>query len=400
MKAVGRQVIAATILMGIAILSGPLVAGANEADAAIVNREAPVVSVAQATRREIVARVPVTGTLVARQPVQIHAQVAGYEIREIRAEIGDKVAKGDILALLDDETLTVQLAQADAEYTRAAASVRQAESQIASAEAMLRQAQSQLERTLSLRKTGNAAQSLLDEVIATEASARASAASAADGLAVAKAQLAQSEAARDLARLHLRHTRIVAPVEGVIIARAAEIGALSGGGTPLFDMVARGEIELAADVIGTALTQISAGDAVAVELAGGGTVAGKVRLVPASVDPATRLGLAYISLDEDPRLRVGLFASGWVTTDRREALTVPLTAVLADASGERVQVVHDGVVETRAVKAGLIWDGQREILAGLAPGDLVILRAGVFFRSGDRVRPAPLPEQSVAGGTP
>ena len=71
------------------------------------------------------------------------------------------------------------------------------------------------------------------------------------------------------------------------------------------------------------------------------------------------------------------------------ALTVPLSAVLADERGERVQVVRNGVVETRPVRAGLVWQDRREILEGLEAGEQVIARAGAFFRTGDPVRAAP-----------
>ncbi|MTH78711.1 efflux RND transporter periplasmic adaptor subunit [Paracoccus aestuariivivens] len=372
---------------GMSSLPMPSVSRANEADAAIVTKEVAVVTTAKAEQIPVEARVPVTGSLVAREPVQIHANVTGYEIREIRADVGESVKAGDVLVVLDDEALVAQLAQAEAEYQRAEASVSQARSQIASAAATLTQAASQLERTRRLRQSGSAAQSVLDEVIATEASARAAAASASDGLGVANAQLAQADAARKIARLNLRHARITAPVDGVIVTRKAEIGALAGtDGEPMFTMIARGEIELAADVIETALAQIRTGDMVEVQLSGMGTINGKVRLIPAAIDPVTRLGQARISLDADPRLRIGLFASGWVITDRRDAVTVPASAVLADDEGERVQIVKDGVVETRPVKAGLTWQGQREVLEGLQPGEEVIARAGAFFRTGDEVR--------------
>ncbi len=174
------------------------------------------------------------------------------------------------------------------------------------------------------------------------------------------------------------------------MARTIRQGAISGGaGEPLFTLIAGGEVELEADVIETALSQLKPGDPAEIEVAGLGRVEGKLRLAPAAVDPLTRLGPARITLEADPRLRPGLFASGWIITDRREAVTVPSSAVLADASGERVQVVRDGQIETREVRAGLVWQGRREIIEGIAEGENVLARAGAFFRSGDQVRAAP-----------
>jgi hypothetical protein len=68
-------------------------------------------------------------------------------------------------------------------------------------------------------------------------------------------------------------------------------------------------------------------------------------------------------------------------------LTVPLSAILSDAEGDYVQVVEDGIVARRPVTPGLVWQGQREIVTGLAEGETVIARSGAFFRDGDRVRP-------------
>ncbi|WP_295048348.1 efflux RND transporter periplasmic adaptor subunit [uncultured Paracoccus sp.] len=345
-------------------------------------------TVAAAAMAEVQARVPVSGSIVARQLVQVFPQVSGYEITEILAEAGDSVTQGQVLARLSAETLSAQLEQAEAEFLRAEAGVGQAQSGIDSAAALLTQTQTVLQRLQRLRQAGTASQSVLDDAVAAEANARAQAASAADGLAVARAALAQAQASRRIARLNLEHAQITAPVAGVVVTRTAELGALAwGGADPLFTLLADGAVELSAEVIETALPQLAAGDPAEVTVAGVGAVAGRVRLVPASVDPATRLGIMRVALDAASGIRTGQFASGWIVTDLRQALTVPAGAVLADADGERVQVVAGGIVETRPVRAGLLWDGRREIVDGLQPGEQVIMRAGAFFRSGDQVRP-------------
>lgn len=391
MTAACRITRAATLALAL-MFSLSAAAPAETAGAVEPSLELPLVTLASAEPSQIEARVPVSGSLVARRQVQIHANVTGHEIKGIVADVGDRVKMGDVLAWLSDDVLSAQFAQATAEYQRAEAAVRQAESQIDSAVATLTEAASALERTRSLRKSGNASQAVLDQAVATAASARAAAASASDGLGVATAALAQADATRRIARLNLGYARITAPVEGVVVARTAERGAISGtGGEPLFTIIAGGEIELAADVIETSLAQLQPGDAAELQIAGLGKLAGRLRLAPASVDPVTRLGLARVALDPDPRLRLGLFASGWIVTDRREALTVPLTAILADDAGERVQVVRDGMIETRPIRAGLIFQDRREILDGLRAGEQVVARAGAFFRSGDHVRPAPAP---------
>lgn len=348
----------------------------------------PSVTVEAAARSQVQARVPVSGTVVARQEAQVFPRVSGYEIVEILAEAGDSVAQGQVLARLATDTLSAQLEQARAEHRRAEAGVRQAQSTIDSTQALLTQAQATLERVQRLRTGGTAAQSALDDAVAAEANARAQAASAADGLAVARAALAQAEATQRIARMNLDRAEIVAPVAGIVVDRRAELGALAGGAAdPLFTLLADGAVEVAAEVIETALPALKVGDPAEIAVAGAGTVAGRVRLVPPAVDPVTRLGVMRIALDRSDGIRIGQFASGWVITDRRQAVTVPAGAVLADDAGERVQVVQDGTVESRPVRTGVLWNGRREIVDGVTAGEQVIARSGAFFRTGDQVRP-------------
>lgn len=380
----------AAAAVALVVAAGP--AAAADPAPAVAAPVAPTVTVVSAARTEVQARVPLSGTLVARHEVQVYPEVTGFQITALQAEAGDRVAKGQELARLSDDTLRAQLAQADAEYQRAQASVSQAQSQIASTQAALTQAVTALERAQQLRRGGNASQAALDQAVVAEAAARAAAASASDGLAVAQAAQAQASAARDVAQLNLDRTVIVAPVDGRVMSRAAQLGALSAaGGDPMFTLIADGTLEMQGEVIETALLDLRPGQPVDLDVAGVGHVTGKVRQLPALVDATTRLGDVRIALPADERLRPGLFASGTITTARRVAVTVPATAVLADAGGERVQVVRGGVVESRPVRAGLLWQGAREIVEGLAEGEVVVMRAGAFFRSGDPVRPVEAP---------
>lgn len=341
----------------------------DAASESAVERSVPSVTVAPAEMAEVQARVPVVGSLIARQEVQVYSQLSGLEITEILVEAGDSVEKGQVLARLSTDTLAAQLAQADAGYQQA--------------EAAMKQAATALERVERLRSSNNASQATLDDAIAAEANAQAG--------------LAQADAARQIARLDLERAEIVAPVSGLVVERNAILGALAGGSAgPLFKLLADGEIEMSAEVIETALQGLSVGDPAEVNVAGLGNINGEVRLIPATVDPVTRLGKMRISLDAAPGLRTGLFASGSVIIARREAVTVPSTAVLSDEQGDRVQVVEDGVVRSRPVKAGLLWDGRREIVEGLEKGEQVIARSGAFFRDGDMVKAISAPQSEAA----
>ena len=394
-------------LLALTLLAVPAQAADPVAEAAPAPASAAQPATVEAARiTPVELRVPVSGSLVARSPALIYPQLSGAEVTELLAEPGDRVTRGQVLARLSQSAVKAQLAQAEAEVQRTVAAIRQASNQIDSAEATFAQALAALKRTRQLQEGGSATRAALDDVIAAEAAARAQAASARDGLAVAEAARAQAEAAVDLARLNLGWTEVTSPVDGMVSARDVQLGAMgSASGDPMFTIVSDGSIEWQAEVVETALDQLKLDDPAIASVAGLGEIRGHVRRLPAAVDPATRLGQLRITLEAADGLRTGLFASGWVIVDRHQGLTVPLTAVLDDAGGPVVQVVADGVVVTRPVLAGAIWQGRREILSGLSEGEQVITRAGAFFRDGDRVvavpadKPAETPPETATNTT-
>ena len=103
---------------------------AQEPAAQAVQVQAPTVTVAAAEMAELATRAVVSGTLVPRQEVQVYPRVAGQEVVELLADIGDSVAQGDVLARLDAATLTAQLDQARASLASAEAGIAQAEGQL------------------------------------------------------------------------------------------------------------------------------------------------------------------------------------------------------------------------------------------------------------------------------
>lgn len=377
--------------VGVAAVIAPPVRAAEEPAAApTTEMRIPRVTTAIARPSEVVAEVPVSGSLLPRTEVLIYPQVSGFIIEELVADVGDAVQAGDLLVRINASTLEAQFAQAQAEAARAEASVRQAESQIASAKASQQQAEAALARAQKLAKTGNVSGASLENAVAGAATARAATASANDGLAVAQAAVQQARAASRIAQLNLDHATIKAPVDGLISQRNGQVGAITAvGGEPLYSLIRNGEIEIEAEVIETALGQIDVGDPAMLNVAGLGPVEGRVRLISPTVDPGSRLGTIRITTPARPGLRAGTFAGGVVVTDRHMALTVPASAVQIDAGQSYVLLVREGVLSRQPVMAGLIWQDRREVIRGLSEGDMVVARAGSFFAEGDRVEPIP-----------
>jgi HlyD family secretion protein len=349
----------------------------------------PSVTVMQANHGTILGTVFVTGTLVPRDEVLVSPQIDGLAIVELLADEGDTVSRGQVLARLSREALDTQLAQISASIDRAAATIAQAKSQIVEAKATQEQAETAYARTRKLQGSGNASLETLEQrqAVALVAAARVSATMQA--LRVAEADKDLAEAKRRELQLNLAHTEIRAPADGIVIRRTARIGALASiTGEPLFRIVQNGTIELEAEVPEMALARLSLGQAAVVRLAGRTEdVPARVRLIVPEVNRTTRLGRIHLTLKPAPGLTVGIFARGAIEVDRREGILVPASSVLHEPSGPIVQVVSNGLVETRPIIPGLQAEGKIEIREGVTAGEYVVALSGTFVRNGDRVTP-------------
>ena len=358
---------------------------------------APAVAVVPAASAELVDAVVVTGTLVARDEVLVGPEIEGLRLVELLAEEGDRVTRGQVLARLSRETLDAQLAQSDAALARGAAAIAQARSQIAQAEAGLVEANAALGRARALQGSGALTEATLDQRVAAARTTEARLAAARDGLALAQAELKQFEAQRKELLVRIARTEVRAPEAGLVSRRGARLGAIASGvGEPLFRLIARGEVELDAEIPESRLVKLAPGQPVAVTLADGRAIRGRVRLVGPEVERATRLGRVRVALDPDPALRVGSFARGVVEAARTRAVAVPASAVLHGEASARLLVVAGERVEVRRVRLGLAVDGLAQVVEGVAEGELVVARAAGFLHDGDLVRPI-LPEPVATG---
>jgi HlyD family secretion protein len=349
---------------------------------------APVVTVARVAKADFVETVLATGSLVAREEILVGPEVEGLRITEVVADEGQRVKKDDVLARLVADTLDAQMAASDAALARTAAAIAQAKSAIVQAEARLAEAGNAYERAKPLRQAGHMTEAAFDQREQAYKTADAQLAAAKDGLKVAEAERAQVEAQRRELTWKRGRIEVKAPADGLITRRMARVGGYAAGAAePMFRIVAKGEVELDAEVVETRLGALEVGQKARVEVAGLGEVSGTVRLVSPEVDKATRLGRVRIFLGDTEGLRVGAFARGSIVTASATGLAVPAAAVLYGPDGPTVQVVRGSRVATRHIKTGIAAGTLVEVREGLVEGDLVVARSGTFLREGDTVRP-------------
>ena len=380
----------AALLAGGAMLTVvPLPSLASDEPAVVVKQAPPAIRVVAAERRELVEKLTVTGTVVAREEAATGTDLNGLTVITLNADQGDLVKKGDVLAVLDRSSLDTQLAQMEASRAQAEANAAQVSAQIGDAEVAVRQAEEALERAAALEKKGVATQAQLDNAVNAVDSARARLVSAEKAFAAAEAQLGVIDAQKANVLLQISKTELRAPADGLVLSRNATLGGVvSAAGGPLFRIAIGSEFELAAEVAETSLPRLAAGMRATVSVAGSpDEVGGPIRRISPEIDQASRLGSIRITLDDPSVARNGNFARGEIELLRREGLAVPASAVVFKDSDSFVQLVEEGEVSTVPVKLGARADGFVEVLGGLSEGDEVVSRAGTFVADGDMVTP-------------
>ena len=328
----------------------------------VVASAIPTVSVAQIGVSTVPSTISIIGTIGARYDMPIGVEGDGGRVTAVYVEAGDHVKQGQVLAHLNNSVLEPQVTNLEAalDQARAEADLAQAEYQRAQAVGA--------SGALSAEETQKR---------------KSSAVTAATHVKVAAAQLVEAQAR--LARADVR-----APANGIILTRNVEVGQTAmAGGDALFRLSKDGETELRGQVAEQDLPLLKVGQLVDVKLTGTSKIyQGRIRLLGAVIDPATRLGTAKVSLTPDPNLRPGAFARAEVTVSNAERAVLPQTAVLNDDKGSYVLIVNaQGKIERRAVRVtGMVSSGVT-VAEGIDPKDQIVTTAGAFLQEGETVKP-------------
>jgi HlyD family secretion protein len=382
--------VAALLLAGAAYAAlSPSVFAAGETAKNVAAQTPPAIRIVAAGRRELVERLSVTGTIIAREEAAAGTDLSGLAILQLNADQGDKVKKGQVLAVLDRSSLDTQLAQTNASRNQAEANIAQMRAQIGDAEVAVRQAQEGLDRAKALQEKGVAAKMQYDNAVNAYDSARARLISAEKAVVASEAQLAVIDAQKENILLQIAKTEVKAPADGLVLARNATLGGIvSASGGPLFRIAINGEFELAATIAETSLPRLEPGMPVEVTPAGSRQpIAGKIRRISPEVDQRSRLGTLYISIAGGDGVRAGNFARGEIEVLRRQGVSVPASAVTFRGQEAFLQVVENGKVKTVPVTLGARADGHVEVSSGISEGQEVVSRAGTFVADGDLVTP-------------
>jgi len=372
------------------VLAGAVPAGAQETETAPARGAQPPAIIAErAIVADITDRVLTNGMITAVEEVLVAPQVEGLAIESLEADVGDRVEAGSVLATLADDQLILQRSQLEANRAKALASIAQLGAQLAEVQSTARETVKTAERARQLADQGTYSTVQAEQAEAQATAARARILSVEESIKVAEADVTLIDAQIRDVELRLARTEVKAPVTGVITARGARVGAIAGAASgPLFTIIKDGELEMRADIAEADMHRIAEGQAVRIHLIGAvDTVEGTVRRIEPTLNTTTRLGLARIEIEDGASLRAGMFADAQIIVAARKALTVPMTSVNMGRDGADVLKIEDGIATRTAVTTGIREGGKVEIVDGLAPGDLIVAKAGAFVRDGDRISP-------------
>ena len=343
----------------------------------------PRVKVATAVAADGGRSLTLPGSTAANDQALLNARATGYVVR-LRADIGDQVRAGDVLAELETPELNQQLDQARAALKQKEAAQEQA---IANRD---------YARVTATREDALVAESLSTQQANDQAHAQVKVSEA--NVHAAEADVAAAQASvRELLQL-VSFGRIRAPFDGRITLRNINVGSLVTAGSAagasnvqgLFRIEALDPIRVFVQVPQAFALSVKNGApvSVAIRQLPGRTFAGQVTRTAGAIDPASRTLNVEIDVpNASGELLGGMFAQATIgVAVSHRVVRVPSSAVMSDARGVHVATVNGtGQVHLVPVQRGLDNGREIEIVDGLSGGEQFIVSPGGDVTEGMRV---------------
>jgi RND family efflux transporter MFP subunit len=283
------------------------------------------------------------GTVRAKLHAVIEAKVSG-KIEQMLVVPGQQVTNGGLLAEIDAREIQAQYDQA--------AAVRQ-------------QAESDLKRATDLFQQKILSSSEYDS---------------------AQSKFHVADAAAAQAKTLMGYTKVIAPFNGVITRKAADVGDLAAPGKTLLEMEDPSRLRLEADVPEALLGKVKLGDPLPVRVDALETnLTGVVSEIAPSADTGSRTFVVKLDLPPTSGLRAGQFGRVAVPTGEISALRVPAAAVIQRGQLELLFVVADGHAQLRIVKTGKRVGNEVELVSGVDAGEKVVTEGADHLQDGQPV---------------
>lgn len=274
-----------------------------------------------------------TATLEAEDETEVVAKIGGV-VREIYVEEGDYVRAGQVLAKLDDEKISVQVAQADAN---------------------LQKLQDDYERSKELFDAS---------LISTQEFQRA------------KYEYEHQKAGCELAKLDLDYTSIRSPISGVVAERMVKVGNMVLTNQATFRVTDLDPLLAVLHVPERQMHRLRVGHKakLVVDAIEDAEFGGRIERMSPVVDPETGTMKVTIEVrDQSGRLKPGMFARVHIVHDTHtNTVLAPRDAIIEEDDQTSVFVVQDSTAYRRTVETGYVNSVHIEVVKGLDEGDTVV----------------------------
>jgi len=361
--------------------------------------EIPSAKVSAAMRGDIEHTLSLAGQFQPYQVVDVHPKVTGFMVK-INVDIGDRVRKGETLAVLEVPELNAQLKGTVFEMQGAKDDLLRAQHEIKRAEAIHSALHTDYERLLETSKAqpGLIAQQELDDAQSKDLSSESQvdAAKAAASGAEQHAEVAHTD--NDRVQALKNYTNVVAPLDGVIVWRYADTGALIQSGTnsneqdiPIVRLSQSGLLRLRMPIPENDVQFVHIGDPMQVRVdAIGRSFTGKIARFTRDVNFETRTMEAEIDVEnQDLSIAPGMYANTEMQLAHvSNATTIPVEALVLKGDRKAVYVLDaSNRIHIRTVEVGLQGSKLAEIKSGIKPGDRVVLGGQENYSEGEQVSP-------------
>ena len=358
--------------------------------------------VATAKRGDIAQVLTLAGQFQPYQVVDVHPKVSGY-MKRINVDIGDRVHQGQTIALLEVPELKAELQQtvfnvqqSNEEIVRAQHEINRAEAQHAALHA-----ESERLKQAAASQPGLIAQQELDDALAKDLSAEAQVDAAKAALAAAKGHSGAAQADNQRVQALHDYTNVTAPLEGVIIWRYADTGALIQGGTnsnsqdlPIVRISQSDLLRLRIPVPEDDVKYVHDGDLLQVRVdAINRSFTGKIVRFTRNVNFETRTMETEVDVENrDLSISPGMYANTLLNLGQvKDVVTIPVEALVLNGNQETVYALDsDNHVHIRKVEVGLQGSKLAEIKNGLNVGDRVLVGGQEKYREDEAVSPLPV----------
>jgi RND family efflux transporter MFP subunit len=344
--------------------------------AVISQQRASAVDIDKVISEPLLQTMPVIGRFVAKESGVVATRIA-ERVHKMQVQVGDRVEKGDVLVELASDRLDSQIQILKADLIRM-------ESQLAKEIANNRKMKQTHKRILALRTSSafrkdREEDSERDLEISKEMVTRA------------KADILQSKAKLKMGKIALQDANIKAPYPGVVLKQHTLPGNYVRIGDPIITLLNDTDLEIEVDVPSIRALDLKPYTNVKANLQNGLSFNAVIRAIIPQENSQTRAVAVRLSAKDGP-FKQGIAGNQSVKLklpigDNANVVTVHKDAVLIKNGKKIVFVFKKGIANMQTTKLGRAVGNRFEVLAGLQPGDLVVVRGNERLRPGEPIKP-------------